>query len=133
VTLCGDANAQPTQFELVIVDALKPHFRLILIDARGHGASEKRHDRASYVWPVNIADIIAVIDDLRIARAAFWGYSMGGAIVLGLAQHAPHRVSALIVGGATAYPTSLATAPDGNNPEAFISWLETFVGAAPEA
>ena len=107
------------------VDALKPHHRLVLIDARGHGASEKPHDRAAYAWPVNIDDTLAVLDDLGIAKAAFWGYSMGGAIALGLAQHAPHRVSALIVGGATAYPRSLWTFPDGNNPDAFISWLET--------
>ncbi len=26
------------------VDALKPHYRLILIDARGHGVSDKPHD-----------------------------------------------------------------------------------------
>ena len=111
------------------VDALKLHFRLVLVDARGHGASDKPHDRASYVWPISVADIVAVVDDLGIARAAFWGYSMGGAIVLGLAQHAANRVSALIVGGATAYPRSLQTLPDGNNPEAFISWLETTIGA----
>ena len=111
------------------VDPLKLHFQLILIDARGHGASDKPHDRASYVWPISIADILAVVDDLSIERAAYWGYSMGGAIVLGLAQHVPNRVSSLIVGGATAYPRSLRTLPDGSNPEAFISWLETMVGA----
>jgi pimeloyl-ACP methyl ester carboxylesterase len=98
------------------VDALKPHFRLVLVDARGHGAR-------SYVWPISVADILAVVDDLGIERVACWGYSMGGAIVLGLAQHAPNRVSALIVGGATAYPRSLQTLPDGNNPEAFISMI----------
>jgi pimeloyl-ACP methyl ester carboxylesterase len=116
------------------VDALKPHHRLVLIDARGHGASEKPHDRAAYAWPVNIDDTLAALDDLGIAKAAFWGYSMGGAIALGLAQHAPHRVSALIVGGATAYPRSLRTFPDGNNPDAFISWLEATlnVSVSPE-
>ncbi|MGB8516046.1 MAG: alpha/beta fold hydrolase, partial [Pseudolabrys sp.] len=67
------------------MDALKLHFRLVLVDARGHGASDKPHDRASYVWPISVADILAVVDDLDIERAAFWGYSMGGAIVLGLA------------------------------------------------
>ena len=111
------------------MDVLKPHFRLVLVDARGHGASDKPHDRASYVWPISVADILAVVDDLDIERAAFWGYSMGGAIVLGLAQHAPNRVSALIVGAATAYPRSLQTLSDGNNPEAFISGLETMIGA----
>jgi pimeloyl-ACP methyl ester carboxylesterase len=114
------------------VDALKPHCRLVLVDARGHGASEKPYDRAAYVWPINIDDTLAVLDHLGIARAAFWGYSMGGAIVLGLAQHVPHRVSALIVGGATAHPRSLKTLPDANNAEAFISWLEAMVGRLPD-
>src|SRR4051812_9895736 len=30
------------------VDALKEEYRLILIDARGHGASDKPHDPAAY-------------------------------------------------------------------------------------
>ncbi|MFZ0108149.1 MAG: hypothetical protein WAL01_01430, partial [Pseudolabrys sp.] len=49
-------------------------------------------------------------------------------------DNAPNRVSALIIGAATAYPRSLQTLSDGNNPEAFISWLETMYGtrASPE-
>jgi pimeloyl-ACP methyl ester carboxylesterase len=113
------------------VDALKPHYRLVLVDARGHGASDKPHDRAAYAWPVGVTDTLAVLDHAGIARAAFWGFSMGGATVLGLAQHGPHRVSALIVGGATAYPRSLQTLPDGNNAEAFLSWFEAIVGRLP--
>ncbi len=111
------------------VDALKAHYRLILIDARGHGMSDKPHDRAAYVWPVGVTDVLAVLDDLNLAQATFWGYSMGGAIVLGLAQHAPERVRALIVGGASAQARSLSSIPNGSNPEEFISWVETLIGA----
>jgi pimeloyl-ACP methyl ester carboxylesterase len=116
-------------FRCGYVEALKGHYQLVLVDARGHGASDKPHDRAAYTWPIGITDILAVVDHLGIARAAFWGYSMGGALVLGLAQHAPERVSALIVGGATAFARPTPTLPDSNDHEAFISWFETLLGA----
>jgi len=32
------------------VDALKHHYQLILLDARGHGASDKPHDPAAFAW-----------------------------------------------------------------------------------
>jgi pimeloyl-ACP methyl ester carboxylesterase len=116
------------------VAALKPHYRVILIDARGHGESDKPHDRAAYVWPVMVTDVLAVLDDLKLPAAAFWGYSMGGAIGIGLAQQAPERVQTLIVGGASAYSRPITSLPDGSNPEAFISWMEALIGvkARPE-
>lgn len=111
------------------VEALKRRYRLILIDARGHGASDKPHKRTAYVWPVMVTDVLAVLDDLELIRATFWGYSMGGGIVLGVAQHAPERVRALIVGGASAYARPLPSIPEGSNPEAFISWVEALIAA----
>jgi pimeloyl-ACP methyl ester carboxylesterase len=54
---------------------------------------------------------------------------MGGTIGLGLAQHAPERVQALIVGGASAYSRRLPSIPEGANAERFISWVEVLVGA----
>ena len=35
-------------YEVGYVDALRSDYRLILIDARGHGASDKPHDTDSY-------------------------------------------------------------------------------------
>src|SRR2546430_6700803 len=60
------------------VDALKPAYQLILIDARGHGGSEKLHDRAAYTWPIPVYDVITVLDHLHLPCVHFWGYSMGG-------------------------------------------------------
>ncbi|HKI64943.1 MAG TPA: alpha/beta fold hydrolase [Burkholderiales bacterium] len=48
------------------VDALKARYRLVLIDARGHGASDKPHERAAYAWPVGAMDVLAVLDALGI-------------------------------------------------------------------
>lgn len=83
--------------------ALRPHFRLILIDARGHGASAKPHDEQSYALPLRVADITAVLDAEAIDQAAFWGYSMGGFIGFGMAKFAPNRLTALVIGGAAPY------------------------------
>jgi pimeloyl-ACP methyl ester carboxylesterase len=46
-----------------------------------------------------VCDVLAVLDALEIDRAHFWGYSMGGAIGLGLARDYPDRVISLIAGG----------------------------------
>jgi pimeloyl-ACP methyl ester carboxylesterase len=81
------------------VASLSDAYRLILIDARGHGGSDKPHDRAAYGRRRQAADVVAVLDDLEIATARFWGHSMGGDVALTLGRHHPHRVSALIVTG----------------------------------
>src|SRR6185312_14162912 len=78
---------------------LRPKYRMILVDARGHGGSDKPHDEAAYTLDRRAADVTAVLDAERIEKAHFWGYSMGGWIGFGMAKYAPHRVNALIIGG----------------------------------
>lgn len=81
------------------VDALKEDYRLILIDARGHGQSDKPHDPAAYVLEKQAADIVAVLDELGVDKAHYFGYSMGGTLGWALAKYAPERLSSLIIGG----------------------------------
>ena len=88
----GFTNSLESRYELGYVAALKHDYRLILVDARGHGASDKPHDPTAYEHQLLVADLIAVLDDLTISTAHFLGYSMGG--VLGLpAPSMPLRVS----------------------------------------
>ncbi len=118
-------------YQCEYVDALKSHYQLILIDARGHGASDKPHDSMVYAWPVGVMDVVAVLEDLNIQQTLFWGYSMGGGIGFGLAKHAPDRVKALVIGGASANASVLGTAlrhVDGSDPEAFVSAFEALLG-----
>src|SRR5215471_13174551 len=70
-------------YEAGYVDALRSDYRLILIDARGHGASDKPHDPDAYELERRVADVVAVLDGLAIGKAVFWGYSMGGWIGFG--------------------------------------------------
>jgi pimeloyl-ACP methyl ester carboxylesterase len=81
------------------VEPLKDKFRVILFDARGHGKSDKPHEPAAYDLRLMVGDALAVLDTLGIGRAHFWGYSMGAAIGLGLAQQFPERLTSLIAGG----------------------------------
>src|SRR5262245_23137880 len=103
------------------VDVLQSHYQLILVDARGHGASDKPHAPAAYELPLYVGDIVAVLDALHLRTVPFWGYSMGGWIGFGMAKYAPERVQALIIGGQHPYGRRLsARRPDGSDPQAFV-------------
>src|SRR4051794_25832175 len=65
------------------VEALKRDYQLILIDARGHGASDKPHDPAAYDLTLRVTDVTSVLDDFRVQQAHYFGYSMGGWIGFG--------------------------------------------------
>src|SRR4051794_27934493 len=54
--------------------ALGATHRLILIDARGHGHSDKPHDSDAYRAASRAADVVAVLDDLGLDQAHFFGY-----------------------------------------------------------
>jgi pimeloyl-ACP methyl ester carboxylesterase len=101
-------------YELGYVAALKPKYRLVLIDARGHGQSDKPHDPQSYTYEKLASDIVAVLDDLGMKTAAYWGYSMGGRYGFALARHALDRVACFVIGGAPAGTESAHPAEPGN-------------------
>jgi pimeloyl-ACP methyl ester carboxylesterase len=105
------------------VEALKSNYQLILVDMRGHGASDKPHDPAAYTLALQVGDVVAVLDDLEIRNAVLWGYSMGGRIGFGLAKYAPKRVNALIIGGAHPYERRIPASSrlDGTDPEVFVA------------
>lgn len=78
-------------------------FRLIYVDHRGLGRSDKPHDPESYAMPVRVADAVSVLDELSIERAHFVGTSWGGRLCFGIGEHAPDRVLSLVIGGQQPY------------------------------
>jgi pimeloyl-ACP methyl ester carboxylesterase len=96
----GFSDSLESWYELGYVDALKQGHKLILVDARGHGASDKPHDTAAYGKDLQVGDIVAVLRELSISSADYFGYSMGGRIGFAMAQYAPERIRSLILGGA---------------------------------
>lgn len=78
---------------------LAREFRVIALDLRGHGKSEKPHDPAAYGLHF-VRDVVNLLDHMEIERAHVVGYSMGGGIVLKLLTTHPERVRSAVVGGA---------------------------------
>lgn len=107
VLVHGFSDSLESWREYGYAEGLKKSRYLTLIDARGHGASDKPHDPEAYGLKQRPADVVAVLDDLGIEKADYFGYSLGGWIGLGLATHAPERVRSLIVGGAQPYGQSM--------------------------
>ena len=91
-------------YEFGFVDALKTDYRLLLIDARGHGDSDKPHDAEAYDQKLMASDVIAVLDAENIDRAHYMGYSMGGSIGFAISGSFANRVHSLIIGGMHPYP-----------------------------
>ena len=73
--------------------------RLIALDLRGHGESDKPHDPAAYGRETLVGDIVALLDHLGVEWANVFGYSMGARLALKLAMTEPERVGYLILGG----------------------------------
>jgi pimeloyl-ACP methyl ester carboxylesterase len=74
-------------------------YRVIALDARGHGLSEKPHDPEAYGGDAMRRDVQALLDELGIDRGIVIGYSMGAAVTLRLAMTDP-RIRAVALLGA---------------------------------
>src|SRR6202165_2885253 len=81
------------------VDGL-PGRRHLLFDHRGHGRSDKPERLEAHRMVEYIADVIAVLDNAGVDRAAMVGYSDGARLIYALAARHPERVVALVgIGG----------------------------------
>lgn len=81
-----------------VLPALATEYRVIALDCRGHGGSDKPHEPAKYGAEM-AEDVVRLLDHLRIERAHVVGYSMGGLITLKVALTHPQRVICAIPGG----------------------------------
>lgn len=113
------------------VSALSRHYSVILMDALGHGASDKPHESDSYRVELQAADVISVLDHVGVDRVHYWGFSMGGRIGFAIADNSGNRLRSLIVGAAHPYSRTLIAAqrPDGSDPSAFVNALYKRTGS----
>lgn len=125
--------------ECGFVDALRSDHRVILVDARGHGGSDRPHDVEAYALARRVGDLVAVLDDLGVDRAHYFGYSMGGWIGFGILKHAPERFRSLVIGGQHPFEQSMAPLREfirigiDRGVDAFIAAWENGFGPLPEA
>lgn len=81
------------------VELLSPTHQVVAVDPLGFGDSDKPHDVGAYDLDGQVADMIAVLDEVGIEKAVIWGYSMGCVVATALAKQHPDRSLGLVVGG----------------------------------
>lgn len=102
----------------VQIPELSKHFRVLRYDTRGHGQSSVTD--GPYSIEQLGRDVLALLDELKIERAAFCGLSMGGLIGQWLAINAPARFSHVVlcntaakIGNAEGWNTRIETVTAG--------------------
>lgn len=77
---------------------LAPRYRVVRLDSRGRGGSDRAEDPAAeYTIPVEAEDARALLDHLGLATAAIIGTSRGGILGMAIAAAEPDRVDALVL------------------------------------
>lgn len=74
-------------------------YRVIALDCRGHGESEKPHDASCYGHDKMGADVIAVMRAAGAPRAHVMGYSMGGMMTIHLLMTQEVAIDKAVIGG----------------------------------
>jgi len=87
------------------VPALAPHFRVIVVDSRGHGRSTRNAEPITYHQMA--MDVVALMDALHIPQAAVVGWSDGAIIGLDIAINHPERLTRLFAFGANSDPSGV--------------------------
>lgn len=97
-------NAQRMWFNTGIAPEIAKHHRVVAIDNRNHGQSDKPVPGGSG----RAQDIVELMDHLKIQRAHIHGYSMGGGIVGSLLGMIPGRFITAGFGGSGMNETTAA-------------------------
>jgi pimeloyl-ACP methyl ester carboxylesterase len=97
-----------------LVEAFKTRFRVITLDQRGHGDSDKPD--TTYDWHLFVDDLAAVIAYLELEDIVLVGHSKGGAAVAGVAARRPSGVSRVVLIDPVLMPRIVNGARSGHNP-----------------
>ncbi len=75
------------------IEAIAPSYRIIALDTRGHGRSDK--PPGPYTMAMYVQDMLGLLDHLGLKAPVVIGLSMGGGIAQSIALAAPERARAL--------------------------------------
>ena len=98
ILLHGGGGSRKNWREAGYVDGSKDSFRVIAMDIRGHGESDKPIDKASYTTDKLVQDILAVADYCEARIFVLWGFSYGGNISRYLAAKSNRVAGSVIMG-----------------------------------
>ncbi len=88
-----------------LVPALAPHYRVIVMDSRGHGRSTR--NAQPYGYDLMASDVLGLMDFLGVRKAAIIGWSDGAIIGLDIALHHPERLTKLFAFAANSDPSAV--------------------------
>lgn len=74
-------------------------FRVIALDNRGHGHSQKFYDRDDYTLEAMVGDAVDLMDYLQISKFNLLGYSMGARIASLMTMSHAERIKRVVLGG----------------------------------
>jgi pimeloyl-ACP methyl ester carboxylesterase/UDP:flavonoid glycosyltransferase YjiC (YdhE family) len=107
------------------VPYLARHFRVVTLDSRGNGRSDRPSHLGAYAEDEIVADIVAVLDETDTEAAVCVGLSMGAGFLLRLATEHPERVLGAVFVG----PAVGIAPPDPSRPSySFTEERETYEG-----
>ena len=112
----GADNSREMWHEHGYVARLKTQFKVIPIDLRGHGDSDKPTNSSAYTIDQMCEDVLAVADACQVERFSLWGYSFGGNIGRFLAARSSRVKQIIIIG----IPMGLAVQGE------FLKFIKTF-------
>jgi pimeloyl-ACP methyl ester carboxylesterase len=91
---------------------LRDGHRVILIDSRGHGRSSR--DSRPYTYELMASDVVAVMDQLGVQKAAVVGWSDGAIIGLVMALKNPERLTKVFAFAANMDPSGVKPNTDSD-------------------
>jgi pimeloyl-ACP methyl ester carboxylesterase len=103
--------------------------RAIAPDLRGRGGSERPEPVEAYAIPHSVADMIAVLDTLRVDRVDVVGHDFGALVAWGLAALHPERVGRLVA-MSVGHPATFRRRTIQDREKAWYQLLFQFEGVA---
>ena len=74
-------------------------YRVLALDQRGHGKSDKPHDPGAYAIRTLATDVETVMDTYLVEEAYYIGYSLGARVGWEVVRDLPHRIDRAVLGG----------------------------------
>ena len=96
-------------------------YRVVAMDCRGHGDSDKPYEVAAYDYAIMAEDVVAVMEAAGAAPAFLMGYSMGAFLAMHVLMDHPDSVRKLVLAGVGASYFGRAHLPQETIAEALLA------------